>query len=324
MFITVTGGLGFIGSHTCVELLNLNYSVVIIDNLVNSKIDVILNIIKIINKDNIFFHDVDIRDKDKLEYILKKYNFSSIIHFAGLKAVKESIIKPLLYYENNVIGSLNLFTIAKKYNVNNIIFSSSATVYGENNYPVDEDAQIGKNITNPYGQTKYMVRENDKLSVTILRYFNPVGAHSSGLLGEDPNDIPNNLYPHILKQKLTVFGSDYKTKDGTCIRDFIHVVDLAKGHIKSLKHIDKPGCYIYNLGSGQGVSVLDIIETFEKVNKVKIDYKLGDRREGDIECVYAIVDKAKKELDWECQLTLEDICRDGYKYIILSIYNNNI
>ena len=319
-YILVTGGLGFIGSHTCVELLKHNYNIVIIDNLVNSKIDVIENIKKIINIDNLFFHNIDIRDKDKLEEVFTKYNFNLIIHFAGLKAVKESIMNPLLYYDNNVIGSLNLFSIAKKYNVNNIIFSSSATVYGENIYPVNEEASVGKNITNPYGQTKYMVecilkdmvKENDKLSVVILRYFNPVGAHQSGLLGEDPNDIPNNLFPHILKKKLTIFGSDYKTEDGTCVRDFIHVVDLAKGHIKSMKQMDKPGCYIYNLGSGKGVSVLEFIKTFEKVNKVKIDYTFSDRREGDIECVYAKVDKAEKELGWKCNLTLEDICKNKY------------
>lgn len=239
-----------------------------------------------------------------------------------MKAVNESIIKPLLYYDNNVCGSINLFNIARKYNVNNIIFSSSATVYGENEYPVSEDANVGINITNPYGQTKYMiecilkdmVKENNNLSVVILRYFNPVGAHMSGILGEEPNEIPNNLFPHILKNKLTIYGSDYNTDDGTCVRDFIHVVDLARGHIKAIEHMDNPGCHVYNLGTGIGVSVLEFIKTFERVNNVKIEYKFGNRRDGDIDKVYANVDKAYREMGWKCELTLEDICKDGYRY----------
>lgn len=326
--ILVTGGLGFIGSHTCVQLLENKYKIIIIDNLINSKLSVknkIEEITKNINK-NIDFYNVDITEKKNLENIFIKYNFDLLIHFAGLKSVNQSINNPLDYYNNNVVGSINLFDLCDKYNVNNIIFSSSATVYGKNNYPVDENATIGQGITNPYGQTKYIVEcilqdiyKSDKSkSITVLRYFNPVGAHKSGLIGEDPNDIPNNLFPHILKQKLTIFGNNYNTKDGTCVRDFIHVVDLAKGHVKAMKNMtnykNKGGYYVYNLGSGKGISVLEFIKEFEKINSVKINYTFGKKREGDLENVYAITDRAYNELGWKTEKTLQDICKDGYNY----------
>lgn len=327
--ILVTGGLGFIGSHTCVELLqnNPNHTIVVIDNLSNSKENVKNKIEEIVsNKSHIIFYNIDLLENYKMEQLFKKYNFDLIIHFAGLKAVSESIKNPLLYYKINVQGSLNLFKLADSYNVNNIIFSSSATVYGTNIYPVNEQSTVGQNITNPYGQSKYMIENilydmtiaNKKLSVVNLRYFNPVGAHPSGLIGEDPNDIPNNLFPHILKQKMIVFGNDYSTPDGTCIRDFIHVVDLAKGHLAAMKKMDNHGFYCYNLGSGEGTSVLEFIKTFEKVNNVKVDYTFGNRRNGDLVTVYADVNKAKKELGWETKKTIIDVCKDGYKFYKLN------
>jgi UDP-glucose 4-epimerase len=322
----VTGGLGFIGSHTILELMNKQYKIIIIDNLSNSSKDV-LKVFK-----NILFFQIDIRNRLQLENLFVKYRITAVIHFAALKAVSESIISPLHYYDNNICGSINLLEIMKKYNCKKIIFSSSATVYGKNTYPVTEDSEIGNGITSPYGKTKYMIEEilsdlynSDKnWSITILRYFNPIGAHPEGLLGENPNDTPNNLFPYLLKVSakklpvLNIFGSDYETEDGTCIRDFIHVVDLAKGHVKALEKMseDQPKFQVYNLGTGKGTSVKELIGIFEKVNNVIIDHKYVARREGDLPYIYADVEKANKELDWQCIYTLEDMCKHGYNYAI--------
>ncbi len=340
MSILITGGLGFIGSHTVVELLNSNYkNIIIIDNLSNSKYDIYNNILKIcenIPDKNVEFINLDILDKKNLKELFSlnyyKNKINTVIHFAALKSVKESINLPLKYYKINVEGTINLLEIMEMYECNNFIFSSSATVYGNQEYPVYENNITGIGITNPYGRTKYMVEEilkdysksNSKLNITILRYFNPVGAHSSGLIGEDPNDIPNNLNPYLLKvisgklNKLTIYGNDYNTRDGTCLRDYIHVVDLAKAHVKTLEailnNINKGLC-IYNVGSGNNISVLEYINTFEKVNNIKINYDFGSRRNGDLPVVYANVDKIFNELNWKVEKSLEDICKDSYNYI---------
>ncbi len=294
-YILVTGGLGFIGSHTILELLDKQYKIIIIDNLSNISKDV-LKVFK-----NILFFQIDVRSHLQLENLFVKYRISAVIHFAALKAVSESIVSPLQYYDNNICGTMNLLEIMKKYDCKKIIFSSSATVYGENTYPVTEESPVGNGLTNPYGKTKYMIEQilidlynSDKSwSITILRYFNPIGAHPSGLLGENPNEIPNNLFPYLLKVSakklpaLTIFGSDYDTEDGTCIRDFIHVVDLARGHVKALEQINEtdPKLRVYNLGTGKGTSVKELIGIFEKVNNVIINKKYSARREGDLPCV---------------------------------------
>jgi UDP-glucose 4-epimerase len=333
MSLLITGGLGFIGSHTIVELIKHNYkNIIIVDNLSNSKSTIVNKISKITNYDNITFFKVDILDKISLEKIFQFNEIETIIHFAALKSVNESVRTPDKYYENNVVGTLNLLDLMNKYNCKNFIFSSSATVYGNQKYPVSEDNMTGSGITNPYGKTKYFIEEIIKdyhtayphLNFVILRYFNPVGAHESGLLGEDPNDIPNNLSPYILKvavgklKKLTIFGNDYNTRDGTCIRDFIHVVDLAEAHIYSLNAlIDEriSGLKIYNVGTGNGISVLEFINTFEKVNNIKINYVFGQKRVGDLETVYSKVDKIYEEIGWKCKKSLYDICIDSYKFI---------
>lgn len=325
-YILVTGGLGFIGSHTILELLDKQYKIIIIDNLSNSSKDV-LNIFK-----NIIFFQIDIRSNLQLENLFVKYKISAVIHFAALKAVSESIKKPLQYYDNNICGTMNLLEIMKKHNCKKIIFSSSATVYGENTYPVTEESPTGNGLTNPYGKTKYMIEQilsdlynSDKnWSITILRYFNPIGAHPSGLLGENPNNTPNNLFPYLLKvctkklPVLTIFGSDYETEDGTCVRDFIHVVDLAKGHVKALEQIEneQPKLRVYNLGTGKGTSVKELVGIFEKVNNVVINHKYCGRREGDLPIVYANTVKANKELNWQYIYTLEDMCKHGYNYAL--------
>ena len=324
--ILVTGGLGFIGSHTILELLDKQYKIIIIDNLSNSSKDV-LNIFK-----NIIFFQIDIRSNLQLENLFVKYKISAVIHFAALKAINESFTNPLQYYDNNICGTINLLEIMKKHNCKKIIFSSSATVYGENIYPVTEESPTGNGITSPYGKTKYMIEQilsdlynSDKnWSITILRYFNPIGAHPSGLIGENPSNTPNNLFPFLLKvcakklPVLTIFGSDYDTEDGTCVRDFIHVVDLAKGHIKALEQIENEQhkLRVYNLGTGKGTSVKKLIEIFEKVNKVVINHKYCERREGDLPIVYANTEKVNKELDWQCIYTLEDMCKHGYNYAL--------
>ena len=330
MKILVTGGTGYIGSHTCCELLDNNYDVVIIDNLCNSKKEVIDKIKKITNKD-LSFYEGDVCNKELLNKIFNEHKIDAVIHFAGLKAVGESVSLPLEYYRNNIDSTLSLLETMKEHNCKNIIFSSSATVYGEQDEPMREDMEL-KTPTNPYGKTKLYIEnilkdlyvsDND-WKITLLRYFNPVGAHSSGLIGENPNGIPNNLMPYILKVAigslpcLTIFGNDYNTPDGTCIRDYIHVVDLAKGHLKALTHAlnNEPSLNIYNLGTGRGVSVKEIVETFERVNNIKLNYKYGDRRTGDLGVVYANVSKALNELNWQTEKTLEDMCKDSYNFAI--------
>ncbi|AYV78159.1 MAG: UDP-glucose 4-epimerase GalE [Edafosvirus sp.] len=328
MSILVTGGTGFIGSHTCVELLNAGYNIIIIDNLSNSKIQVIDHIKKITGK-SFQFYQMDMLNKVNLDFLFQKHKFTHIIHFAGLKSVSESNKQPLLYYSHNLTILFNLLEVMEKYNCHNIIFSSSATVYTNQNVasftPYNEsETPIGIGITNAYGQTKYMqekilddlYKSNNKWNITILRYFNPVGSHTSGLLTENPNGFPNNLMPYIVKtakgeyKELNIFGSDYETRDGTCIRDFIHVVDLAKGHIQAIKKIK--GFNIYNLGTGKGTSVLEIIKIFEKVHNIKLNYIMKDRRTGDVPISYANVDKAKIELEWQTEKTIENMCRDSY------------
>ena len=330
MKILVTGGTGYIGSHTCVELLKNGYEVVIIDNLCNSKKEVVDNIEKITNK-QVQFVEGDVRDKDLLRTIFKNNKIAAVIHFAGLKAVGESVEKPLLYYQNNLDSTLNLCEIMNEFNVKKFIFSSSATVYGNPvKLPITEDMEVGK-TTNPYGTSKYFLERilndlyisDEDWSITLLRYFNPVGAHESGLLGEDPNGIPNNLMPYIVKvatnelECLSVFGNDYDTPDGTGVRDYIHVVDLARGHVMAIdKILNTTGVNIYNLGTGAGYSVLDLVNTFEKVNGIKINKKIVGRRAGDIAACYADSTKAYKELGWKAELNLEDMVKSSYNYAL--------
>ena len=326
MNILVTGGLGYIGSHTCVELLNENNELIIVDNLSNSEKDVI-NKIEEITKKRPKLYISDLVNKQDLEQIFKENSIDAVIHFAGLKAVGESVAKPIEYYNNNLISTLNLLDLMKKYNVKKIVFSSSATVYGEQEAPYVETMERGK-TTNPYGTTKAMIEKiledlyqsDNSWDITILRYFNPVGAHESGLIGESPSGIPNNLMPYIMRvasgklECLSVFGNDYNTPDGTGVRDFIHVVDLAKGHVKALNNNNKTGVHTYNLGTGIGYSVLDIINEFERVNNLKINYKIVERRAGDIATCYSVPTKAKNELGWTAEKTLEDMCRDSWNF----------
>lgn len=329
MKVLVTGGMGYIGSHTVVELLENNYEVVIVDNLVNSKIDVLDKIEKITGKRPIFYQ-YDLCDYQDLETIFKENKIDVVIHFAGLKAVGESCEKPLLYYQNNLISTMNLLDIMAKYNCKRLVFSSSATVYGKpKSLPIQEDFPLS--TTNPYGSTKlfieYMLKDLYKAdptwSIAILRYFNPIGAHQSYLLGENPNGIPNNLMPYIVKvatkelDHLNIFGNDYDTKDGTGVRDYIHVVDLAKGHIKAVEKVlttNKVDCY--NLGTGVGYSVLEMVELFKKVNKVDVPYKIVERRSGDISSCYADPTYALKELGFKAEKTLEDMVRDSYQFVV--------
>jgi UDP-glucose 4-epimerase len=328
--ILVTGGAGYIGSHTCVELINNGYEVVVIDNFVNSKKEVIDKIKTITGKD-VTLYEGDVCDKSILDKIFRENKIDGVIHFAGLKAVGESVEKPLLYYRNNLDSTLSLCEVMNKYNCKNIIFSSSATVYGSpKKLPITEDMEIG-GTTNPYGSSKYFIErilndlyisDND-YSIILLRYFNPVGAHSSLLLGENPNGIPNNLMPYIVKvacgelECLSVYGNDYDTIDGTGVRDYIHVVDLAKGHVKAMdKLLHSTGVRVYNLGTGVGYSVLQIIETFEKVNNLKLNYKIVDRRPGDIASCYADSSKAYKELNWKSELILDDMVRSSYQFAL--------
>jgi len=330
--ILVSGGLGFIGSHTVVELLNSGFNVIIIDNLVNSSIHVftkIIEIAKITDKSRLKYSNIDIRNSLQLDNLFKNNSIYAVIHFASLKAVGESIKDPLEYYDNNVAGTITLLQVMANHNCKRIIFSSSATVYGTNEYPVREDATTGRGITNPYGKTKYMLeniledlyKSDNSWSVVILRYFNPIGAHPSGLIGENPNDTPNNLFPYLLKvaagklEKLRIFGNDYNTSDGTCIRDFIHVVDLARGHIASLKKLDGSGINTYNLGTGKGTTVLELIGAFERVNDIKLNYEFTERRDGDLAVVFANTEKALCEIGWEAHYTVDDMCRHGYNFI---------
>ena len=327
MKLLVTGGIGFIGSHTVVELLEKGEEVVIVDNLINSKIEV-LDAIEEITGKRPEFEQVDLLDMKELQKVFKKHKFDGVIHFAGLKAVNESIHIPLKYYENNITGTINLLKCMEEFGVYKLVFSSSATVYGEaESCPINESMPSNK-VTNPYGRTKYFIEEilkdcytaNNNFRITILRYFNPVGAHASGLIGEDPNDIPNNLMPYILRVAegnadiLHIFGNDYDTEDGTCIRDFIHVVDLAHGHIKAIEHIEEEGIRIVNLGTGKGTSVLELVNTFNEVNGDIVKFDYAPRRDGDVVKNYASTDKAQKELDWEANKTIEDMCRDAWNF----------
>ena len=328
MNILVTGATGFIASHTIVELQNENHTIIGIDNLCNSSVDTLDNIEKITGKP-VDFYECDIRDTDKLKSVLSKYKIDCCIHFAGLKAVGESVAKPVEYYDNNIAGTLSLLKVLKETGCKNIIFSSSATIYGTPAFvPITEECPKGI-CTNPYGWTKHMIEQilidtqnaNKDMNVVILRYFNPIGAHPSGLIGEKPNGIPNNLMPYItqvacgLREKLFVYGNDYDTPDGTGVRDYIHVVDLARGHVKALGAIEKNcGVDIFNLGTGHGYSVLDVINTFEKVNNIKIPYEIVARRPGDIASCYADPEKAKRVLGWVAQYSLSDMCRDSWNY----------
>lgn len=329
MKILVTGGTGYIGSHTVVELQNQGHEVEILDNLFNSKITVLDKIKEITGKFPVFYQ-IDLLDYPKVHDLFAGTKYDAVIHFAGLKAVAESIEQPLRYYENNVTGTLNLLKCMAEFQVNKIIFSSSATVYGNTNSgKLDESMVTGVGITNPYGETKHVIEKileaesqaRPELSVVLLRYFNPVGAHSSGLLGEDPNGIPNNLMPVVMRvaegkiKELQVYGNDYDTPDGTCIRDYIHVVDLAKGHLAALKATDTPGTKIYNLGSGKGSSVLEIIKAFETASGRPLPYKIAARRPGDLAEIYADPKKAKQELNWQTTLAVADAMRDTINFL---------
>lgn len=328
MSILVTGGTGYIGSHTVIELLKENKEIIILDNLCNSSIEVLDKIKQITGKD-CKFYEADVRDEKALEKVFTENKIDSVIHFAGLKAVGESVKIPLEYYDNNVYGTIKLLKAMKKFNCKKIVFSSSATVYGDPGTPkYTEDMERGK-VSNPYGATKAVIEQmledlysSDKeWTISILRYFNPIGAHESGLIGDNPNGIPNNLMPYIQKvaigelKELSIFGNDYETKDGTGVRDYIHVVDLAIGHVKALEKLEKSGIYIHNLGTGCGYSVLEIVNTFEKVNNVKISYKIAPRRAGDLAIYYADPTKAEKELGWKAERGIEEMCKDSWNFI---------
>ncbi len=328
MNILVTGGAGYIGSHTIIELIHAGHSVVVADNLSNSS-EESLNRVHTITGHTIPFCNVDIRDREALDNLFSKYSFDCCIHFAGLKAVGESVSKPWEYYDNNINGTLVLVDVMRKHGCKNIIFSSSATVYGEPQIiPITEECPKGR-CTNPYGWTKWMIEQmlmdiaaaDKEWNVVLLRYFNPIGAHESGLIGEDPNGIPNNLMPYITQvavgklEKLHVFGNDYDTPDGTGVRDYIHIVDLARGHVAALKAIErKCGVDIYNLGTGNGYSVLDIVKAFESANGVSIPYVIDPRRPGDIGICYSAPTKALNELGWKAKYGIEDMCRDSWNW----------
>ena len=328
MNVLVTGGAGYIGSHTCVELLNSGYGVVVIDNLVNANPESLKRVEKITGK-SVTFYEGDVRDEALLRKIFRENEISCVIHFAGLKAVGESVAKPWEYYDNNLNTTLVLTKVMKEAGMKNIIFSSSATVYtADNEMPLKETSRTG-GCTNPYGWTKYMTEQilsgishaDPDWSVTLLRYFNPIGAHKSGLMGEDPRGIPNNLMPYITqvaigrREMLSVFGNDYPTHDGTGVRDYIHVVDLAKGHVAAVKYTtEHKGTEVFNLGTGIGYSVLDMVNTFVEVNQVKVPYKIVDRRPGDIATCYADPTKSKEVLGWTAQETLADMCRDSWNW----------
>lgn len=329
MSVLVTGGAGFIGSHTCVELLNAGEEIVVLDNFCNSKPEV-LDQIRAISKKDFKFYEVDLLDPDGVEKVFSENKIDTVIHFAGLKAVGESVQKPLEYYHNNITGTLILCEAMRRHGCKQIVFSSSATVYGSpKSVPIKEDFPLS--TTNPYGSTKLMLEQilsdlyvpDHEWSVVLLRYFNPIGAHKSGLIGENPNGIPNNLMPYICQvadkrlDHLNVFGNDYPTHDGTGVRDYIHVVDLAKGHLKALYFARKnSGVEAFNLGTGTGYSVLDLVNAFEKVNHVAVPYEIAPRRAGDIAECYADPEKAKQMLGWEAELGIEEMCRDSWNYIL--------
>ncbi|NLX70968.1 MAG: UDP-glucose 4-epimerase GalE [Clostridiales bacterium] len=327
MSVLVTGGAGYIGSHACVELLNAGYDIVVVDNFSNSKPEALRRVKEITGKD-FEYYAIDLLDREGLEKVFSEHKVEAVIHFAGLKAVGESVAIPLKYYYNNITGTIVLCEVMAKYGVKKIVFSSSATVYGNpKSVPIKEDFPLGP--TNPYGRTKYMIEEilkdvyvsDNEWGVILLRYFNPIGAHESGRIGEDPNGIPNNLMPYITqvavgkREKLSVFGDDYNTHDGTGVRDYIHVVDLAKGHLKALEKVMKgSGVNVYNLGTGTGYSVLDVVKTFEKATGQKIPYVITERRPGDIDMCYADPTKAYEELGWKAEKDLEDMCRDSWNW----------
>ena len=324
--ILVTGGCGYIGSHTVLELLNKNYEVVVVDNFSNSSFESLRRVQKITGK-NVVFYEADIRDHDVMDTIFSEHSIDAVIHFAAFKAVGESCKLPLKYYENNISGTIGLLQIMEKHNVKKIIFSSSATVYGNpERLPLDEDCRLS--TTNPYGSTKLMMenimqdvyKADNEWNVILLRYFNPVGSHESGLIGEDPKGIPNNLMPYVAQVAsgklacINVFGNDYDTPDGTGVRDYIHVVDLALGHIAAIEHCSESGVHIYNLGTGRGYSVLEMIKAFEKACGKQLPYKICERRPGDIATCYALPDKAKKELHWEAKFGIEEMCASQWKW----------
>ena len=326
--VFLAGGAGYIGSHTAVELLNAGYDVVVADNYSNSSPEAIKRVEKITGK-SVKLYELDIKDNARLEEVFSENKIDAVIHFAGLKAVGESVQKPVMYYRNNIDTTLALLETMEKFDVKNIIFSSSATVYGETN-PVPYLETMPRGVcTNPYGWTKSMMEQifedaakaDNELSVILLRYFNPIGAHESGMIGEDPQGIPNNLMPYVSqvavgrRECLTIFGKDYPTPDGTCRRDYIHVVDLAKGHVKAIDYILATKCVeIFNLGTGTPYSVTEIVDTFEKVNNIKVNHVYGARREGDLAELYANADKAWKLLGWKTERTLEDMCRDSWNW----------
>lgn len=327
MAVLVTGGMGYIGSHTVIKLLEDKKEVIIIDSLVNSKVEVLDHIETITLKRPLFIHG-DIRDEKLLEKIFGQHTINSVIHFAGLKAVGESVDQPIKYFDNNIVGTLTLLKVMKKYDCKKMVFSSSATVYGNNpNVPFKESYPLS--TTNPYGATKHMIEDilrdvykSDKgWSIALLRYFNPIGAHESGLIGEDPNDIPNNLLPYVAKVAtgellcLSVFGDDYNTPDGTGVRDYIHVDDLALGHLKALDYIDAlTGIEAFNLGTGNGYSVLEVIKAFEKASQKTIKYKVDKRRDGDIPTCYADANKAKQLLNWQAYKNINQMCEDAWRF----------
>ena len=329
MNVLVCGGTGYIGSHICVELLNAGYEVTVIDDFSNSRPEV-LGYIKQITGKEVKFYEFNILDEEKTEAVFKENKLDAVIHCAAFKAVGESVEKPIEYYTNNLTTTLIVSKMMKKYHVNQIVFSSSATVYGDpETVPITEDCKLGE-TTNPYGTSKAMMERIStdvqhacpEMSVTLLRYFNPIGAHESGLIGEDPKGIPNNLMPYIMKvatgelECLGVFGDDYDTHDGTGVRDYIHVVDLAKGHVKAIEHYANPGVHICNLGTGTGYSVLDLVKAFERVNNVKVKYVIKDRRPGDIATCYANPARAKEELDWVATKGIDEMCRDTWNYAL--------
>lgn len=327
MNILVTGGAGYIGTHTLIELINAGHTPVVVDNLCNSSEEAVRRVEKI-TKTNITFHNLDVRNAEGLRTVFLQTAFDAIIHFAGLKAVGESVQKPLEYYRNNLDSTFVLLDLAREFDVKKFIFSSSATVYGTpEELPLQETSRVGVGITNPYGRTKYMLEEilrdisvaDPSFEITLLRYFNPVGAHISGLIGEDPNDIPNNLLPYVSQvavgklERVSVFGDDYDTPDGTGVRDYIHVVDLARGHVAALDH-SKPGVVAYNLATGKGTSVLELIAAFSKAAERDIPYQIVDRRPGDVAACFADPTVANRELDWFATKTIEEACQDSWRW----------
>ena len=323
----VTGGAGYIGSHTLIELINNNFEVVVIDNLANSSRESLRRVEQITGHE-IPFIEADVRDQSALDDIFTTYSIDSVIHFAGLKAVGESVAKPLEYYDNNLVSTMTLLEAMREHSVKQLVFSSSATVYGSpSELPLRETSTVGVGLTNPYGKTKYMIEQiiqdycaaDPTFEATILRYFNPIGAHQSGQIGEDPNGIPNNLLPYVAQvavgklQSVGVFGNDYDTPDGTGVRDYIHVVDLARGHVAALQHM-KAGTNVYNLGTGSGTSVLEIIKAFSKACSRDLPYEIKPRRAGDIAACYADCSKAERELGWRAKLSIEQACADSWRW----------